>query len=141
MPAGLRSEFMAELQLEGCLMLPSCRQGEEGGECRRVSLQTKEPAVVCLYRTRPTCSLGFQTPALSGEFPLVFSQYWSRERADTRVFLEDWGDPGFPGSPCLLPSLGSCIYHPWQFSRIWSFIPSHSAICVFQLGPDFQHGR
>ncbi|XP_015995591.2 pleckstrin homology domain-containing family A member 6 isoform X14 [Rousettus aegyptiacus] len=131
---------MAELQLEGCLMLPSCRQGEEGGECRRVSLQTKEPAVVCLYRTRPTCSLGFQTPALSGEFPLVFSQYWSRERADTRVFLEDWGDPGFPGSPCLLPSLGSCIYHPWQFSRIWSFIPSHSAICVFQLGPDFQHG-
>ncbi|XP_055276053.1 pleckstrin homology domain-containing family A member 6 isoform X9 [Moschus berezovskii] len=119
-------------------MLPSCRLGGEEGSAR--AGKPSDPrswGCECIY-------IGLSQPAVSdfrlcfiGEFSLVFSQCCSREKADTRAFLEGWGNSGFPGpSPCLLPSQGR------SHSRIRSVVRilSQSTACVFQLGPGCQHG-
>lgn len=141
MSAGLRSEFMEELQLEGCLMLPSCRQGEEGGECRRVSLQTKEPAW-CVY-------IGLSQPAVSDFRPLLYRENFPWFSVNTGAGREltlesSWKTGEFLDFQALLVSFSRELHLPLLaiFSDLeYCFIPSQSAICVFQLGPDFQHGR
>lgn len=126
-----------ELQLEGCLILLSCRLGGEEGSARAGKpLDPRSRGCECIY-------IGLSQPAVSdfrlcfiGEFSLVFSQCCSREKADTRAFLEGWADSGFPG-PRLLPSQGRSHSPIGSVVRILS----QSTACVFQLGPGCQHGR
>lgn len=47
--APLRVSGAELLQLEGCLMLPSCRRGGEGGERGRVSHQTPGAGGVSMF--------------------------------------------------------------------------------------------
>lgn len=96
---------LEELQLEGCLMLLSCRLGGEEGSARAGKpSDPRSRGCECIY-------IGLSQPAVSdfrlcfiGEFSLVFSQCCSREKADTRAFLEGWGNSGLPG-PLLVSFL------------------------------------
>ena len=90
-PAWLRSGLgrLEELQLEGCLMLLSFRLGGEEGSARAGKpSDPRSRGCECIY-------IALSQPAVSdfrlcfiGEFSLVFSQCCSREKADTRAFLE-----------------------------------------------------
>lgn len=98
---------------------------------------------MCLYRIQPTCSFGFQTPALSGDFPW-FSVNAGAERELTPEPSRKIGEildsqalslpPSFSREPHLL---ALAVFLDLEYC----FIPSQSAAYVFQLGPDVQHGR
>ena len=99
-----------ELQLEGCLILLSCRLcGEEGSARAGKPSDPRSRGCECIY-------IGLSQPAVSdfrlcfiGEFSLVFSQCCSREKAETRAFLEGWGDSGFPALVSFLLKGGATL--------------------------------
>lgn len=86
-------------------MLLSFRLGGEEGSARAGKpSDPRSRGCECIY-------IALSQPAVSdfrlcfiGEFSLVFSQCCSREKADTRAFLEGWGNSGFPG-PLLVSFL------------------------------------